>query len=379
MHGLGGSEKSFGSMRKFLEHRDPCYLPYMFKYKTGDFKMNAVQFSEDLDSFIKFKTDSDLRPKDKISLIMHSQGGLVGSFWLKRILDQKSIFLNHVDSFITLSTPYWGSSSASFGSHFFYTLPEEVENPISPFGKEELHSMKYGSGNINQLEKNYSHVFKSIPNLRPLAIGGLKQGYNPWYGEDDTAVSVYSSRPDHYTLDDEIELSEKPKTIAEKDFALSDFVPFVAVKAGHFKLDLPGVANIPEVCLSTPSCDHPSVTYVLDQLEGKTLRNHGLEGFRKYRVHFYLENVVEQNLNMKDFSVNIIKSDRDSESEDFEAGQGSSVSFSFSGRNTSLSTETCAIKLFYKNKLLRNYQVPVRGGYSSFVRVKVKNELLANE
>jgi hypothetical protein len=53
-----------------------------------------------------------------------------------------------IDAFITLSTPHWGAEIAYIGKHFFFTLPEGIRNPISPFGRVELNEMSYGSRTI---------------------------------------------------------------------------------------------------------------------------------------------------------------------------------------------------------------------------------------
>src|SRR5690606_34587065 len=143
---------------------------------------------------------------------------------------ENSDLYNKVDSFITLSTPYWGSSMAIIGERFFFTLPEDVKNPLSPVGKIELQEMSYGSATIKSLQEKYDDIYTNT-HVRFLAIGGLKRDYNPIYGEDDTTVSVYSSRPDHFSLNETVHLTNENPETESSAFVKTASIPFIPVTA----------------------------------------------------------------------------------------------------------------------------------------------------
>lgn len=380
IHGIGGSEGHFGVMETYLEQINPCYVVTSFEYETGHYSKTPLDFLLDFNSFIRGAIKKNgFAANDRVSLIMHSQGGIVGSFWLRHVKKTAPELYKSVDAFITLSTPYWGSTAASVGETIFYTLPDGMKNPLSPFGKGELLGMKYGSGNINELEKSYEEIFFNT-HVRPLAIGGLKPGYNAIYGEDDTTVSVYSSRPDHFVVNDVLDLKEEDRTIGKESFKRYQRIPFVPVVATHLKMDGPGVAHLPMSCLVMfIDCAHPSIGYILSHLQGKPILTKNI-ALRKYRVHFYLENVLGSELNPKDFSVEIQKDDLIPlpDDEELEQAQGGAFSFSYQGIRAEDGEGVSVVRLFYKNILKREFIVPVKGGVSSFVRVKVTRGASAN-
>ena len=89
IHGIGGNKTHFGYMAKalpkILNKKDPStrYLVRSIEYNTGNNEKTAYDFAQDVDLMIKRVTTSGkFREDDKISLIMHSQGGLIGSIWM---------------------------------------------------------------------------------------------------------------------------------------------------------------------------------------------------------------------------------------------------------------------------------------------------------
>ncbi|MFP5387301.1 MAG: esterase/lipase family protein [Bacteriovoracia bacterium] len=300
LHGIGGSKKTFGSLDRVLGHLNPCNRTYSFEYKTGslltpkDFARHFHDFVNGLDSLGK---------TDKVSLVMHSQGGLVGSLWLKHLVTSKHPLLAHLDSFITLSTPLWGTDIADVGKKIFYTLPPGMVNPISPFGRNELNEMTYGSASVLEFVNDLEKTFASVPNLRPLFIAGIKKIHNSTLGEDDVVVPLHSMQPSRYFLKDEFSLLDKNRSPASA-FEKSTEKPFIIVPADHIKLlGQPGVADIPKKCVRDFHCSHPSVLPILGHLEGKSIEQEEEYSLTRFRFTFYLKNPELMKYDPKKLSV----------------------------------------------------------------------------
>ena len=86
-----------------------------------DNEKTPYDFAKDVTAIIKKTTESNhFKDEDKISLIMHSQGGLIGSIWMFQSLMSTEGYgspeeIEHLDSFITLGSPFWGAKSAQWG------------------------------------------------------------------------------------------------------------------------------------------------------------------------------------------------------------------------------------------------------------------------
>lgn len=378
VHGINGSHKTFGSMATYLNQKNDCNQAEAFIYDTGNSKLSTYHFSDDLNNFIKKSiAKNNFNHKDKISLIMHSQGGIVGTLWLNKIRTSDTEMFRKVDSFITLSTPYWGSSMADIGNNFFFTLPENQDNPISPVGRTELEEMSHGSSTIKAMESIYQDVF-SHKHIRALAIGGLKRNFNAYFGEDDTTVSVYSSRPDHFSLTTKVNLDKKRDWVKKDAFTKTELIPFVAVQATHFKFDVPGVASLPSDCLTENECDHPSIGYILQHLAGeKVIAPTDEYAFRKYRVNIYIDHWKDIINHSDDVSVELTKPDGEKEIIDFKFRPGSELSSSFSGIVDNSKESLIALQLFINKKLVKIVKAPIQGGFSTFLRFELEKKTSA--
>ena len=298
VHGIAGSEKTFGSMEEYLwqnlnEESSPCHLIYSFEYDTGNSTKTTQDFSNDLYLYVKDKAQ-DLDQGDRISFIMHSQGGLVGQLFLHNLLEEKSaealLMKDALDAFITLGTPYWGADIASWAQTFFFSLFTKEANPISLFGKKELEQMKYGSQTIYRLMKNFNSIF-SIPNLRPLALGGYSIRHNAYLGEDDNVVPIYSSNPNHFyqkvNKDGEIKTQKVTR------------VPYVLIPALHIKMDRPGIAYVDKSCLEK-DCKYPALNYILSHLNEDTF-DKGLSSDEQVELHRFRLNLFVKMPKEKEF------------------------------------------------------------------------------
>jgi len=220
IHGIGGDKTHFGYMSKalpkMLNEKDPDtkYIVRSIEYDTGNNEKTPYEFAQDVDLVIRKTTDSErFKEEDKISMIMHSQGGLIGSIWVFQSLMSQPGYntpetVRHLDAFITLGTPFWGAKSAKWGNEF-KNLTDQlgVDVPL-PYGKQELEEMSFGSDMIYDfrmamIDPQYQqHIDYLRNNVRFLNIVGVADLLNPLgifvsgtgKYEDDGAVPLSSAR-----------------------------------------------------------------------------------------------------------------------------------------------------------------------------------------
>lgn len=358
-------------MDKYLEKVNPCNKVTPFNYSTGESSLSTSDFASDLNVFIDQKmVENNFGENDKISFIMHSQGGIVGSLWLMKTRYERPDLYAKMDSFITLSTPYWGSTMALIGRRFFFTLPPEIDNPISPLGRLELRDMSFGSPTIKSMQEHFEQIFGGNTHIRFLAVGGLKRDYNAEYGEDDTTVSVYSSRPDHYGLIEEFNPEQENK-LSDKEFYKTDLVQFVPVTATHFKIEIPGVAKVEEKCLEKEVCNHPSVEHVVRHLNGETAQPDPGFTFRKYRVQLFLKGWEGLITDKDDVVLSLVKPHGEKEDVDFAVKRDAVLLATFSGILKDTEEHKINLKLKIKGKVVREYNAPVKGGFTTFLNLQM--------
>lgn len=275
----------------FDQHTDWQFTS--FAYETGSKTKDVIDFSIELGDFIdnKFKANGGLFPEDKFSLIMHSQGGLIG---LNLILNSfkndphyHPELKNHLDAFITLGTPYWGAKIAIFANRMMPFL-SYLKIPLSnKFGTEELKDMELASdfsafmreelispnnrGVIKEIKEQarfliFSGVTERLNFLAPLASG--KGRY-----EDDTAVPIPSSRLDFFYYADSENHHTEVSADEFKQTGMVDPDNYVVVNAFHSspfpqKASMPGIAKLPDRCanISYLDCDHPTYPLLVQHL-----------------------------------------------------------------------------------------------------------------
>ncbi|MCM2277585.1 MAG: putative lipase [Oligoflexia bacterium] len=284
IHGIGGNAGHFGSMKPALEARGLEVVP--FEYDTGSAGKNTYTFAQEFGEFLKsyFDRSGELGEGDRISLVMHSQGGLVGTIWLARAFAGDSRFhpefASRIDAFITLGTPFWGAKTAVFGSTV-RRLADSLGVPFPlPFGPQELQEMSFGSHTITRfrrlaVDEEFARVRGEIQSrvrlLNIAAIATQLKLLAPFASdareyEDDSAVPLPSARFDF------IHLTQKPHRPATVGFM--EFAPFRVVEALHLSPlpeseNFPGIAQVPERCVSNPNCRHPTFKIVADHLQGR--------------------------------------------------------------------------------------------------------------
>lgn len=373
IHGIGGSAKTFGSLADYLNALDSCHLARAFEYETGS-GLEPKEFSNHFNTFVEGQLREGMIDRsDKISLIMHSQGGIVGAFWIKQLLLSQSDLLFQIDSFITLSTPFWGAEMANLGKKLFFTLPQHVENPLSPFGREELNQMSFGSDNIRTILSSFRSLFDHNL-IRPLAIGGFHEKGSEIIGEGDVVVPIYSSRPDHYQLERITSLKREFDSIESDEFRKLTKIPFVSVPAAHIRMDLPGIADLPKSCVHSKKCLHPAVEHIVRHLRGQTIEVKHLD-LKTFRISLFVNNLDQFNLSQKDLEINIVhrgpSSIKPSLTYSAPAKRQDGASFTIEGKLKASQTNVITLNLSIKNYIQRNITVPIEGGYSSLVSLEL--------
>lgn len=319
LHGLSDTPEAFMGLliplRSHLEQINPSfeYVGLNFKYSTGDKGANTDRFVSEFENFLMSEIPL-INENDKISLVTHSQGGLVGLLWyLKAVygvdLRQQS-YMARVDGFITLGTPFWGSRTAYLLKK--YVPNKEIQDFIfdkNNLSDGEITDLASASEKIydfyKQMMKRTSVNIIHDPRLLNLiavvpetkgeelpeeyfsrAILGIKRGLVKtvdhrlnqglrW--ESDQAVNVSSGRLGFYYFSDDIyEYMEKEKrtNVIKDDFNSSRFfktdAKVVFVEGAHAKAssyDLAySIAAVPEECREPMQCRHVSYVHILKHL-----------------------------------------------------------------------------------------------------------------
>jgi len=171
VHGLSGNKETFGyfgeATKKFLSALNPNeeVIPTNFLYATGKSEnQGAYDFAmgpQGLGAYIKAQfADRPLTKEDKISLVGHSQGGLVAYMWFFNTVASQGEgyeYAKQVDSIITLGTPFWGSKIASIltDENNFDIIPliKKFAPPEFKMTRREIADLAYGSDTVNAFRK----------------------------------------------------------------------------------------------------------------------------------------------------------------------------------------------------------------------------------
>ncbi len=331
VHGLSGNIDTFGSFgpatTKYLTQLNPNYdvRTVNFIYPSGrSEKTGAPEFAlgpQGLGQFIKAQfADRPVTIADKISIVGHSQGGLIAYLWFfSSILNRSDDFryVRQVDSLITLGTPFWGTKISS-------VLTDRRNVDVIPFIKlfapdnfkmtrREIADLAYGSDTVAtfrrlavqmdndpaldiELEKlpvrlvnitgvlprNQSDIFASreaetlVSSTTKKMINLVYKLFTKSYAgnkrvESDIAVPITSSHWDFiYTMP---KLITQDVTVNPDEY--QDFAHFrkrtkvLFTESAHLPFDTDNtfsMAYIGKSCLEVETCDHPTYRYILEQL-----------------------------------------------------------------------------------------------------------------
>lgn len=338
IHGIGGNAETFGVMPEatafHLRMEDPSqdYRSYRFVYKTADQKLDTDDFAVQFGEFIHEKLGSTLGENDKISVIAHSQGGLVATIWYfhsflqhleatgnparaPKPLGGKNTnyfpaYSQHMDAIITIGTPFWGSKLATLlidDSSSAKIVQKVGKSVIEKMGQRQLEEMALGSRTIINFRKNVLSIPEAVldqmkKTIRPVNIAGaarldelfkektwgvsfllrgLKEyGFGGRHFESDVAVSVPSAHFDSiYTIDHSKEYIDGQITpLHSSHTRKSSFAPLTILNTIHaspWPEEVYDMAYVPTKCHADRNCDHPTFKYVLDHMLGKTLPKFG--------------------------------------------------------------------------------------------------------
>lgn len=253
-----------------------------FEYETGSPTQDTYNFAKNLGKHMHayFKA-KPLQEGDKISFVMHSQGGLVGLIWMFKAFAEADPeyypqYAKYLTSFITLGTPYWGAKIATFASGL-----GKGGAPLMRalhFGDVELKEMNFGSGTIHRFRQHaiapefQAKISKIRSQVRTLNVGGAFSSFkflNAFASgaseyEDDTAVPIPSSRFDFINETRDV-----------------SFAPFLILDAIHLSPrpeKISSLTQIPKDCIKNIDCNNPSFKLVLDHIlnipiQDKTLQD----------------------------------------------------------------------------------------------------------
>jgi pimeloyl-ACP methyl ester carboxylesterase len=314
IHGLGGEPKSLGQLMPLLEEHltqvDPNteVITKDFDYSGGEKGADVERFVSQFENFLsKELADVTSDSRDKVTLVTHSQGGLIGTLWyLKAIagvdLKQK-MFAERVNGFVAIGVPFWGSKTTFILKDFIPTeylqktifsalkiSDEEVTDITASSEKLYGYFQKFASRNyVNSYydprmlsvigvvpdarfdkpaQKSFFGFFSDIKNKFTSVFDNRLNLGERW--ESDQAVNVSSGRLGFYYYSDTLYqqiLQKKPTEITMKDFDYSRFFKtdpkVIYTQAVHsYASNHPkfAMANVPEECFQPAQCEQ--VAYV---------------------------------------------------------------------------------------------------------------------
>lgn len=285
VHGIGGDHSHFGSMKPALlkvlpnEDKSTDYNVHYIEYDTKNNQKTIEDFSIDMNEKIIQTVGANPSKNVRISIIMHSQGGLVGCIWLFRAVRSvdhySSQLIDNLDHFMTFGTPFWGAKTAIFAKNIKDSFSNiGIELPI-PFGTKQLEYMEFASDWNYSMRKSilssatkedFIDLTKHIFVLNVAATADVLQTFGPFVSggaqyEDDSAVPLPSSRLNFIYNDHGV--------VKEIDLA-----PYRLVQALHLSplpedKNLYGIVQTPSKCIENPFCDHPTFELIWKSLLGR--------------------------------------------------------------------------------------------------------------
>ncbi len=407
IHGIGSNtQTTFSHMGEALKNVLPKYedrqvITNEFNYRTGDDQLSTLDFAYDFNQFMEQKlVESGFNEaQDKISIIAHSQGGLVSLLWIHQSFHRAYATNYHqqLDSFITLGTPFWGTSIVLF--------PLLISPIAKHFGDQESREMLWGSKTIDLLEEATSDKnpsFKAfLRQINVINIGGNALVYPnvaSWYRsmDDDIAVPLPSSNINHFTAYDEQE-HYKPNQlidVASKQelgqFFVAQALHTLPFTKGKFKVTQ-ALPQVPKQCMTDEFCQHISYPYVwrgllkkpLMQLDAKIKKkstsytidlelkiDHESMKPEEFEFNFYDQNGV--NLKSLGYKLNTIYS-RESEQYYQHTANKDHLRFIFGGRAMNLDQKKIVIEIKHKGNRFISKRVAtyIQAQHTSFVKSKM--------
>lgn len=318
MHGLSGAPQSFEALLPALEEHlsqvnpNYDYVGKDFKYSSGVKDAEIERFVNEFENYL-IKEIPVLNEGDKISLVGHSQGALVGHIWYLKTMDgvdlRQKAYLERINGFVTLGAPFWGSRTTYLLKKF---IPiDQLQNFLFEkfgYGDQEVEDITAASEKIydyfsKMVSKNYVNIYYDPRMLNVVAVVPETKGEELPKGfflnvindlkkkvvkifdyrlnvgirwESDQAVNVASGRLGFYYYSDTINKYVHGKT--KPDLMMTDFdysryfktdPKVVYVEGVHAKASgypAYAIASIPEACIEPAKCKHPTYIHILKHL-----------------------------------------------------------------------------------------------------------------
>ena len=335
VHGLGGNVESFGSMQEALtKHLNET--PSMgnvavasFGYLTFREYGKSEEFAELFGDFI-MKTVNGLSPERyvahpnyKISVVAHSQGGLVTTTLFYRSLQNRPYYdpeiARRMTNVITLGTPFWGSKVATYAVQNpwkfdkFQGLANDFLADVGKVGSLQIKELALGSSVVQRYRRNMMEMGPDAVNsiydrVRVLNVAGnanlkritqenttllkpkskAKQVLSNYFSgkidtvfglteyEADMLVSIPSATLNTMTvqkLNTDYEMGESTMPWEFNTFDKADRLLVRTVHASPKAEDVYDIVYTPKHCIEDENCDHDTYNYVLNYLRGYSLQD----------------------------------------------------------------------------------------------------------
>lgn len=342
IHGIAGSRRHFGytakALKTILNNKDKStrFIVKHIEYDTGNDKKGPYDFAKDIKVEIeKFVKSKRFKPQDKYSLIMHSQGGLIGAIWLFQSLRENpeygtSDVVKNLDCFITLGTPFWGAKSAKWGAELKQLCDKfKVKVPLK-FGTTELLNMSFGSDTIFDfrmalIDPSFTKVIAYLKqNVRFLNVIGVANLLNPLgifisgtdQYEDDGAVPMSSAKFNFIYSQSIVADYKDQEVVLKSNNKEINMAPYVYVNAMHLSI-LPevskfaGIAQVFKKCIKNEDCKHPSFPYMYNQILGNEIYqiDESLGDFKTFLIDINVRIPENVNLDVDDIKIEFSKLD----------------------------------------------------------------------
>lgn len=337
IHGIASTTDVFGEMERALRidlnknDSQTNWIPRSFSYETGSSEKSVYDFSLELSHYLDSILLENLKDKEtKISLVMHSQGGMIGLRMMLEMYKKNPLYkpylMKHIDAFISLGTPYWGAKMALFGSRLkpifdYFKLPYKDK-----FGSLELRDMEVTSDYLSSIrgelvEENLNNFFYDFNFIaRPLVIAGISENLNwlsPFFSgksnfEDDFLVPLPSSRLDYFYY---IEKQKGDDLVGANQFLATEFLrddQYVIINALHISpLDnsklFRDMIHVPAKCLNGnyEKCDHPSYRTVVNHLLKREIEKNPKRNLSSFAIDLKLK-IENPLINVNDVEVEFV-------------------------------------------------------------------------
>jgi hypothetical protein len=266
IHGIGGAPDTFYKLPEVLQKnldsidRDVLYRErngvrtkyevYPLAYQTKEDSQTVYDFAKQIDAQMAEKA-GQMQEGDKISIMAHSQGGLVSSVWLFKSAYEElhaeknpnaprelhSQLFRYVKNFTTLGTPFWGSRLGNLGAMADNLTSNKL---LTGLGEKQLKGMSLeGSGiefmRLQAIRAQGNGILKKIFNqVKMVNVAGKFLSIKNL--QTDGAVSLPSARMDF--IHGEIKSGYDSSMIQSPEFhqlfeGFAESPDYVVVDASH--------------------------------------------------------------------------------------------------------------------------------------------------